>query len=124
VVENHFVREDFFEILREAQQYKYAITINSNGTLITEEVAKKLSRYRFNMICISVDGSNETIHDRLRGSGSFNKTISGIKLLQKYNIPITVLFTMNKHNVDDLIESIKFNGYYSGIPNRPCSMVG
>lgn len=104
-----FLREDFFDILEEAQKYKYAITINSNGTLITEEVGKMLSNYRFNMICISVDGSNEETHDRLRGKGSFHKTINGIKLLQKYNIPITVLFTLNKHNVDNLIDSIKFN---------------
>jgi radical SAM protein with 4Fe4S-binding SPASM domain len=61
------------------------------------------------MICITVDGSNEQVHDKLRGSGSFKKTIEGIKFLQKYNIPITVLFTLNKYNVDDLIDSIKFN---------------
>ncbi len=104
-----FVREDFFEILNEAQKYNFAIVINSNGTLITNEVAKKLKQYRFDRICITIDGSCEKIHDKIRGKGSFIKALQGIQRLQKYNLPVSTLFTLNENNVEDLINSIKLN---------------
>lgn len=104
-----FIRNDFFEILNEAQKYDYAIVINSNGTLITEEIAKKLTEYNFDRICISLDGSNSNKHDIVRGNNSFIQTIEGIRLLQKYNLPVSTLFTLHKSNVDDLLDTIKLN---------------
>ncbi|WP_291736313.1 radical SAM protein [Clostridium sp.] len=104
-----FTRSDFFDILNEATKYDYATIINSNGTLITEEIAKKLTRYNFNRICITLDGDRPEIHEYFRGKGSFEKTINGIKNLQKYNLPVSTLFTLNKINVNNLIDCIKFN---------------
>ena len=37
------------------------------------------------------------------------KAIEGIKNLQRYNLPVSTLFTLGKHNVDDLINTIKLN---------------
>ena len=104
-----FVRSDFFEILGEAQKHRFAIIINSNGTLITDEVAEKLKQYRFERICITVDGSSERVHDIIRGRGSFVKALQGIQKLQKYNLPVSTLFTLNKNNMEDLINTIKLN---------------
>lgn len=104
-----FVRKDFFEILNEAQKYKFAIIINSNGTLINDKVAEGLKSYRFDRICITIDGSCSEIHDSIRGKGSFVKALQGIRSLQKYNLPVSTLFTLNKNNMDDLINTIKLN---------------
>ena len=104
-----FVRKDFFDILGAAEKHNFAIVINSNGCLITEEVAKKLCGYRFDRICITIDGSCAEVHDRIRGTGSFVKALSGIRLLQKYNLPVSTLFTLNKTNIEDLINTIRFN---------------
>jgi radical SAM additional 4Fe4S-binding domain len=104
-----FVRNDFFDILNEAQKYKFAIVINSNGTLISEAVSRKLREYRFDRICITIDGSCSKVHDIIRGKGTFLKAIQGIRNLQKYNLPVSTLFTLNKTNIDDLINTIKLN---------------
>ncbi|WP_255301070.1 radical SAM/SPASM domain-containing protein [Bacillus cereus] len=104
-----FIRDDFFEILSATQKYKFAKIINSNGILISDKIASKLSKFDFDRICITLDGSCPEVHDIIRGHGSFKKTIRGIKNLQKYNLPVSTLFTLNKTNVNDLINTIKLN---------------
>lgn len=106
-----FIREDFFEILEEANKYSFAIVINTNGILINDNIATKLTKYRFDRICVTIDGHNASIHDSIRGEGSFVKAISGIKSLQKLNLPVSTLFTLNDKNVDSLINTIKLNEY-------------
>ena len=104
-----FERKDFFDILEEAGKYKFAIVINSNGTLISDDIAKRLREYRFDRICITVDGSCAEVHDNIRGKGTFVKTMHAIKLLKKYNLPVSTLFTLNQKNIDDLINTIHLN---------------
>lgn len=104
-----FIRSDFFEILEEALKYKFAVVINTNGTLITDEIAKKLSKYKFDRICVTLDGSMAEIHEYFRGKGTFKKTLEGIKSLQKYGVNVSTLFTLNKININNLIDCIKFN---------------
>lgn len=100
------LRKDFFEILNEAQKYKFAIIINSNGILINDSIACKLKNYRFDRICITIDGSSSKTHDVIRGKGTFLKALQGIRSLQKYNLPVSTLFTLNKNNINDLIDTI------------------
>ena len=104
-----FVRKDFFDILAEAERHKFAIVINTNGCLINEEVAKKLRNHRFDRICVTLDGSCAEVHDRIRGIGAFERALSGIRLLQKYGLPVSTLFTLNKTNIEDMINTIRFN---------------
>ncbi|WP_125152667.1 radical SAM/SPASM domain-containing protein [Clostridium rectalis] len=104
-----FIRKDFFEILEATQKYRFAKIINTNATLIDNDIAKKLSNYKFDRICVSLDGSNKQTHEKIRGKNTFEKTINGIKNLQQYKLPVSTLFTLNKNNVDNLIECIKFN---------------
>lgn len=104
-----FIRNDFFDILSSASKCHFAIVINTNGSLITDSIAYELKKYRFDRICVTVDGSQAEIHDKMRGSGSFVKAINGINLLQKHGLPVSTLFTLNKFNVHDLIPTIQLN---------------
>ncbi len=63
-------------------------TIVTNGTLITEEIAKKLKKYDI-QVTVSFDGE-KIFQDKLRpyknGTGSFQDVFNAIKLLSKYKI--------------------------------------
>lgn len=104
-----FARSDFFDILEETQKYRFAKVINTNGLLIDEKVAVKLSSYKFDRICVSLDGSCPEVHEKTRGKGTFDGTINAIKILKQQNLPVSTLFTLNKNNVEDLISCIKLN---------------
>ena len=57
--------------------------MTTNGTLIDEELAKKLAKIKNLRLTFSVDGPRE-IHDKIRGEGNFDKTITAIKYIKKY----------------------------------------
>lgn len=104
-----FIRDDILEILRNFDKHKFAKILNTNGNLITDKIAKELSKLQLDRICVTVDGSRSEIHDSQRGRGSFKKTLEGIKNLQRYKLPVSTLFTLGKHNVHDLINTIRLN---------------
>lgn len=96
------MRKDFFKVLKALSGAESIITLNTNATLITDVVAKKLSGSPVRAYVVSLDGSCSRIHDKVRGKGSFNKAVSGIKYLLKYKLPVIVSTTVTKLNYKDL----------------------
>ena len=84
--------------------------INSNATLIDENMAKKLVDNHLFAISISLDGANSKTHDYLRGmSKTFSKAINAIKYLQKYpqSPKIFINTVMMKNNTSELLDIVK-----------------
>lgn len=103
-----FARNDIFDVLSIFEQYNFVKVLNTNAMLITDKKAKQLKTYNLDRVCVTIDGSNEKIHDLTRGKGSFKQTIRGVSNLLKHNIPLTVLFTLNNTNTKDFINTIRF----------------
>ena len=72
--------EAIFELLEYAVKHNMLPGICTNGTLVTEDIARKLMRLGLSNINISLNGT-EPIHDRIRGAGAFRKTDQAIKKL-------------------------------------------
>lgn len=68
------------------------ISINSNGRLITEYVAKRLSAYDDLSISVSLEGP-EALHDRIRGAGSYKLVVQGIEKALEAGVDL-VIFTV------------------------------
>jgi radical SAM protein with 4Fe4S-binding SPASM domain len=97
-----FSRDDIFDILDIAAKCKFPkITISTNGTFIDSSAAKQLKRLNLNNIAVSLDGDEGT-HDRIRGAGSFAKTINGIVQLVNNGIIPLIQFTPLKSNFKSL----------------------
>ncbi|MFW9972529.1 MAG: radical SAM protein, partial [Candidatus Odinarchaeota archaeon] len=92
-----FFRKDLPDIAKYVDKKKIKVLISSNGTIISEEVAKKLSSCNFLSVEISIDG-DEKNHDNIRGNGSYNKAIRGIEILRRYRIPVMIETVVNKNN--------------------------
>ncbi|MFH1607793.1 MAG: radical SAM/SPASM domain-containing protein [archaeon] len=107
-----FMRKNWYDILNYARKKGIEIGITSNGTLIDEQIAKKLKELDIFIIHLSLDGIEE-VHDSFRNQeGVFKKVLNAIKLLKKYNIPFgvtTAISKKNLHNLDQLKEFIKKN---------------
>lgn len=99
-----FIRKDWFEIFKYADQHYFNYFVNTNGTLITTEVADKLKSTNIDKVCVSLDGSSAEIHDTSRGhKGTFQLTIQGIKNLLKANINVDGVITLTQYNKDDIL---------------------
>jgi uncharacterized protein len=72
-------------------------SFQTNGTLIDEEWCKFFSEEHINL-GVSVDGP-QRLHDRNRltrsGRGTFDKTIAGIRLLRRHEVPFHVISVLS-----------------------------
>lgn len=97
------LRKDFFKILALFKQHSDYIKyqIMTNGSLITDSVARDLAKNGVRGVQVSLEGLEET-NDKIRGKGSFQKIINAIKLLRRHNIEARVSLTLTKMNLDEL----------------------
>lgn len=86
-------------------------SIISNGTLITSDIAQRLSKYKRISISISLDGP-ESINDQMRieksGKGSFTKVMKGIRNLKTAGVDVGISCTIADHNVDNLPDILEW----------------
>jgi uncharacterized protein len=98
---------DFFKAVVELQK-KYgrggcyvANGVQTNATLITDELAEHFARYKFLIGC-SLDGPAE-LHNRYRRSvsklPSHEHVLRGIKILKRHNVEFNILVLVSKANV-------------------------
>lgn len=99
------VRDDFCDIVQYACENFVAVSVGSNGYLITDEIAVCLSKCKSNLVIqISIDG-NEKHHNEIRGlNDSFERATNAIKLLRSRGIAVTVASTLNERNFFDMEE--------------------
>jgi radical SAM protein with 4Fe4S-binding SPASM domain len=96
-------RRDFLDIYTYAKHKGLIISLFTNGTLITPEVADHLARYRPFSIEITLYGSTQATYERLTGiPGSYERCLRGIHLLLERGLPLklkTMAVTLNKHEI-------------------------
>ena len=74
--------------------------LQTNGTLIDDELAEHLGRYKF-LVGVSIDGPRE-IHDyyRTAGGGSYDRVIAGIETLNRHSVEFNALVLVSRANVE------------------------
>jgi len=98
-----FARPDFLDIYTYAKRKGMLITLFTNGTLITPEIADHLAEWRPFSIEITIYGRTRETHERItRVPGSFDRCMRGIRLLLERRLPLalkTIAMTLNKHEL-------------------------
>ena len=82
---------------------KADIRLLTNATMIDEKWAAYLSKFNIS-IQVSIDGSNKSIHDSIRGDGSFEAAITGVEHLIRQGMQKRINFstTIMKQNLTDM----------------------
>ncbi|MGC8948434.1 MAG: radical SAM protein [Thermoprotei archaeon] len=95
------LRKDLLNIMSYAIDHGLGINLVTNGTLITNEIARKLSKYDI-YVTISLDGSSSQINDALRGLGTFKKIIKACLMLREAGVRFHLLATICYKNIADI----------------------
>jgi SynChlorMet cassette radical SAM/SPASM protein ScmE len=101
------VRQDIFVLLEELARHPIAVTLFTNATLITEEMADRLGKCHLRAISVSLDGSKPEIHDHLRGEGAFQETVAGIERLVRRELKVSISSVVTRFNLSDLPAIVK-----------------
>ena len=99
-------RKDILKIIECASQHMKGVILITNGTLITDEIAKKLKDCNV-AVQVSLDGASEETHDFIRGKGSHKKALCGLKKLIKAGVLSRMAMTLTKINMNEMDEMIK-----------------
>jgi MoaA/NifB/PqqE/SkfB family radical SAM enzyme len=79
-----FLRKDLLNLIRYCKSKAMSCVTVSNGYLIGEELADEIVASNLDILAISIDGPNSTIHDRIRGvKGAFDHAVSAIRQIKK-----------------------------------------
>ena len=101
-----FVRHDFLEIYAYAKHRGLLITLFTNGTLITPEIADYLAHFPPFAIEITLYGRTQRTYESITGiPGSYERCLNGIQLLMDHNLPLklkTMVTTRNRHEIEDM----------------------
>jgi radical SAM protein with 4Fe4S-binding SPASM domain len=93
------LRRDLFELLDYARQKGLRTVLSTNGTRITESVARQLAELGLSYAGISLDGPQD-VHDRFRKvDGAFLETLNGIANCRRAGIRTGLRFTMTRGNI-------------------------
>lgn len=110
-----FLRKDLFEIIEYARKNYLRIFLLTNATMLDEEIVRRLKCNNIAELSVSVYSLDSDVHDKITGvKGSLDKTLQGLSLAKKYNIPVTVktpLMDINKYSYKELKNYCKENGF-------------
>lgn len=97
------------------------LTIETNGTLCTKELAEKIASVGDTFVSVSLDAADPEIHEWIRGKkGSFAEAVAGIKNLTRAGIHPQIIMTVMRRNQSEIervirlaeslgADSVKFN---------------
>lgn len=113
---------DFLRFVDLIKEKNLGLTIETNATLMTPEIARHLKeKSTLGHISVSIDGANANSHDSFRGvPGAFDKAVAGIKMLVEMGYRPQVIMSLHSGNVNEIEElvhlaesygagSVKFN---------------
>jgi SynChlorMet cassette radical SAM/SPASM protein ScmF len=95
--------------------------LETNGTILTKEIAQKVSKFKEPFVSVSLDGADAETHESMRGvQGCFESALKGIRNLVQTGLRpqiIMSLTNLNKDHMEGLVRlaeslgagSVKFN---------------
>ncbi len=94
---------DIVRIVSHACRKLSRVSLLTNGTTITPPLAAQLAHPNLE-VQVSLDSADSRIHDRIRGQGSFQETVAGVRLWVEAlgANKITLAATMMRENLPDL----------------------
>lgn len=97
------LRSDFLAIYEPLTRLGLVLTLFTNGTLITEEIADRLAAAPPSTVAITLYGASPATYAAVTGSpDGFDRCCRGIRLLAERNVPLCLKTTLTSQNHCDL----------------------
>ena len=98
-----FLRRDFFEIYEPLTRFGFIITLFTNSTLITDDIADRLAQIPPTCIETTLYGATNITYEKVTGiPGSYSRCCVGIESLIKRGIKPSLKATITQQNIHEL----------------------
>jgi len=75
------------------------MSCTTNGTLLTEERARRLKSLGLDSFVISLDGPDPETNDPIRGKGTYKKVMESIKIAKSYDFIVMIIHTLSHQSI-------------------------
>lgn len=97
------VRPDIWELAGYCREKGIKTALSTNGTLITDGVARKIKESGIEYAGISLDGATAATHDRFRNTtGAFDRAVAAFARCREAGVRCGVRVTLTRENQDEL----------------------
>ncbi len=97
------VRKDVFEIARYGTDKGLRMCLATNGTLVNDETCENIRASGIRIVSLSLDGSEEGVHDDFRSQkGAFAGTINAARLFKRHGIEFIVNSSFTRRNQEEI----------------------
>jgi len=96
-----FSRDDFVDLMDYAHEKGIVTCISTNGTLINDEIARRLG-HKLVYLQVSLDGATPESNDAIRGKGSFRRALRGLECLKKRDIEVSINTVLTRLSLPEL----------------------
>jgi len=100
------LRGDIFRVAGHAASRGMRVSLATNGTLLTSELARQIKEAGISRVSVSLDGATSPVNDATRGDGAFERALRGISFLRgEVGFQINMTLTRsNQHQVGDMLD--------------------
>lgn len=97
------LRNDVFQIAQYGTGKGLRMCLATNGTLVDDEMCLKIKESGIRIVSLSLDGSEEQVHDDFRGQpGAFAGSIRAAELFRKHGIEFIINSSFTKRNQEEI----------------------
>jgi heme b synthase len=97
------IRKDVFEIAKYGTDKGLRMCLATNGTLVDDPVCENIKASGIRIVSLSLDGSDESVHDDFRSQkGAFAGTINAAKLFKNHGIEFIINSSFTKRNQEEI----------------------
>ncbi len=101
-----FINDNLFDFLS-VSEHNESTSIVTNATCLADGKLNKVFDFGIRKFVVSVDGLRET-HNYIRGNDCFDKVVSSIQLLKKYNFDIAISQTLFHDNIHQMKKVVQY----------------
>ncbi len=99
------LRPDVFDIARYGHNLGFRMTLATNGSLLTPQIAREMIDSGIERISVSLDGATAKSHDAFRKvQGAFEAALQGIAAAREAKLDFQVNTTLTHANIDEFPE--------------------
>jgi SynChlorMet cassette radical SAM/SPASM protein ScmF len=100
------------EILEYIQTKDLRLTVETNGVLCTQELARKMAACKDSFVSVSLDGADAETHEWVRGvEGSFRAALKGIRILVNAGFQPQIIMTIMRRNTNQMEHIVRLAEY-------------
>ena len=103
------LREDFVEIYSKLSTMGFRIVVNSNGSMLTDEILKYFRKHPPARVNISLYGVSEETYIKLCGIAAKSRVTENIRKLKQIGISVRTIMTATPYNYEDKEEIYEFS---------------